>query len=451
VRAYAVLAVLAVLAGVLAATAPARGGLYTPPPADRDPVWSPDETQLAYYRQGSGIRLVNADGSGDHALPGIPAMPDFAISPDWLRIAVIVFQGSPNAFDLELFDLDGGGRRVLATATADAAPAFSPDGARIAYVAEDGVHVVDVDGGAAIRVAERPGFDLAWSPDGTQIAYAAVYPAYGRVEVVRADGGGAVATAEARSSGPAWSPDGRTLAYFQGKQVRVGIAGAAYTTPGPPGGRPSWTPDGRSIYYQARERLYRLDLAQGREHPVGPASADVALAPAGTAYAYSDAGACGDRVGIYVGRRRITDDCRVYGTPGPDRLVSSGALYEIVDGLGGDDRLVARGAAYVGGELDGGPGKDVLVGGFWPDRLVGGPGADTLYGGVNHDVLVGGPGRDRLYGQGGTDTIFARDGMRDLVDCGTNTGRTNKTPELDTAYVDRYDLVRGCERIFRSR
>jgi hypothetical protein len=65
-------------------------------------------------------------------------------------------------------------------------------------------------------------------------------------------------------------------------------------------------------------------------------------------------------------------------------------------------------------------------------------------------VLTGGPGADRLDGGGGSDRILARDGERDVVDCGTNTGRTNKTPERDVAFVDALDRVSHCERVFRS-
>jgi Ca2+-binding RTX toxin-like protein len=101
--------------------------------------------------------------------------------------------------------------------------------------------------------------------------------------------------------------------------------------------------------------------------------------------------------------------------------------------------------------LDGGDGNDLLRGGYWPDTLDGGNGDDTIYGGVNHDTLIGGAGRDRLFGQGGSDRIYARDGRRDKVDCGMNTGSTNTTPEVDKAYVDRNDIVIRCEKVYRSR
>ena len=43
-------------------------------------------------------------------------------------------------------------------------------------------------------------------------------------------------------------------------------------------------------------------------------------------------------------------------------------------------------------------------------------------------------------GGGGDDTINARDGVRDMVDCG---------PGDDLARVDRLDVVSGCEQVNR--
>jgi Ca2+-binding RTX toxin-like protein len=72
--------------------------------------------------------------------------------------------------------------------------------------------------------------------------------------------------------------------------------------------------------------------------------------------------------------------------------------------------------------------------------LLGGKGNDVLSGGPGNDVLDGGTGLDRLYGGPGNDTLRARDGQRDVVDCG---------PGRDAATVDRLDRVSGCEIVRR--
>ena len=115
---------------------------------------------------------------------------------------------------LELVHPDGSGLRTLATKALSAAePVFSPDGSRIAFAANDGIWTVGVDGGSPDRIATVEGRDLAWSPDGTQVAFT-TWPQLGvGVEIARTDGGGLIRAQVARSSKPSWSPDGR-LAYF---------------------------------------------------------------------------------------------------------------------------------------------------------------------------------------------------------------------------------------------
>lgn len=94
------------------------------------------------------------------------------------------------------------------------------------------------------------------------------------------------------------------------------------------------------------------------------------------------------------------------GTSGSDTLVGTVAHDEL-RGLGGDDTL--RGRA----------------------------GADDLFGGHGHDYIVGGPGRDTIRGGRGSDTISAQDGEVDHVYCGLGRG--------DTAMIDVFDVVHGCE------
>src|SRR3954470_11657987 len=95
---------LLVAVAALAAVAAARGGSYYPPPPDVQPVWSPDGTQLAYYRFADGIRVVNADGSGDRRIPNLPLTPQYGFSPDFRQVAYVVFLNTPNAYSLEVAD-----------------------------------------------------------------------------------------------------------------------------------------------------------------------------------------------------------------------------------------------------------------------------------------------------------------------------------------------------------
>jgi hypothetical protein len=83
---------------------------------------------------------------------------------------------------------------------------------------------------------------------------------------------------------------------------------------------------------------------------------------------------------------------------------------------------------------------NLLRGSKQADKIFGLGGNDRLYGFAGNDLIVGGPGKDKMYGGTGNDRLEARDGQRDLVDCG---------PGNDTAIVDNIDQVSACETVKR--
>jgi Ca2+-binding RTX toxin-like protein len=115
------------------------------------------------------------------------------------------------------------------------------------------------------------------------------------------------------------------------------------------------------------------------------------------------------------------------GTGGRD-VIDGTYRGELILGLGGGDTLNGRG------------GKDTVKGGDGVDEVSGGSGADEAYGNAGDDYLIDAPdtGTDLLYGGRGGDNVQARNfpAVKDVVYCGS--GR-------DVAYVDKLDVVRGCE------
>jgi Ca2+-binding RTX toxin-like protein len=109
---------------------------------------------------------------------------------------------------------------------------------------------------------------------------------------------------------------------------------------------------------------------------------------------------------------------------------------------------IANGPSTIAGN----GGDDQLTGMDYDDTMDGGTGADRIEGGIGQDVITGGPGKDTLFGEGdgnycgiyeckipfGNDTINARDGEADQIDCGVGT---------DTAIVDALDTVANCEKV----
>ena len=86
------------------------------------------------------------------------------------------------------------------------------------------------------------------------------------------------------------------------------------------------------------------------------------------------------------------------------------------------------------------PDVEDVGGGSKEDTFTGSGGVNTLEGGSGEDYAdgAGGAGDDLLGGRD-RDVLRARDGKRDVVDCGSGGG-------ADFAIVDRIDGTRRCER-----
>lgn len=149
---------------------------------------------------------------------------------------------------------------------------------------------------------------------------------------------------------------------------------------------------------------------------------------------------------------------QLYGYDGSDTLIGLEGDDDLDGGLGGD---VLRGgggidaATYAGRAgavavtIDGraddgeaGEGDNVstdiedVFGGEGPDNLTGSGAANLLDGAGGGDLLVGGGGADQFFGGAGDDEIQARDGVADVVECGSGS---------DRAAVDTDDVVGDCE------
>lgn len=150
--------------------------------------------------------------------------------------------GFPN--QIRTVNPDGTGDAALTDGTAfEAAPAWSPDGRRIAFMSTRGdpspadcqncnydIYAANADGSGLTRLTDDPGSDSepAWSPGGTQIVWAhtAELSPFSPTHlwIMNVDGSGKrQLTFGGDPSGerrPAWSPDGTKIAYTSGGAIR---------------------------------------------------------------------------------------------------------------------------------------------------------------------------------------------------------------------------------------
>ena len=334
----------------------AEGGTPRPltnGPADREPRWSPDGATLAFVGRGDDddateLRLLPTAGGEPRAIACRQgAISDVAWSPDGQTLAFTAVTHLADAGDSEPvvvdrldYKADGAGllgsrrrhlfvigledREPVALTWGDfsvAAPAWSPDGARLAFAAArhadrdlvsgSAIWLIDAGGGPSRELTPGEGVDgvPTWSPDGAAIAFVRGGPGHARLFTTGLEDG---RTAEVPS-----------IAALDRNVMSGG--------PGYPGARPRFTADGAEFLVCVREggctHLYRaaLDsnaavrLAGGPEHSVSGLSQS----------------ASGDRLALVVASPVSTGEVMVDGA-----VVASHTL-EDVDLIAPSRRLFA--------------------------------------------------------------------------------------------------------------
>ncbi|HET9248707.1 MAG TPA: hypothetical protein VFP13_02035, partial [Actinomycetota bacterium] len=170
-------------------------------------------------------------------------------------------------YDRHLYILHADGTETQVTPEPVDGAAISPDGARVVFasVNDDGLYVVDAEGGQPVRIAE--GEEPTFSPDGTQIAYlglprsdCCVPSEREHVWVANVDGTDAheilvdEPALDKGVFGLQWSPSGDYIAMANSLERRVAIYtfapdGSDFTKVIDGGMNPFWSPDGSEIAY----------------------------------------------------------------------------------------------------------------------------------------------------------------------------------------------------------
>ncbi|MCI0339665.1 MAG: hypothetical protein L0216_00705 [Planctomycetales bacterium] len=178
--------------------------------------------------------------------------------------------------------LAGRSIEVKTTHTTDAySPAMSPDGQRIAYVAEDdkrnpSIWVMNADGTGATQLTN--GMTPTWSPDGKRIAFTLFDPVTGNNNIWIMDADGSAKkqlTQVGDNTRPAWSPNARRIAYVSNRgensnrdvwlmDIEEGAGERQVTNYLGPDSGPAWTPDGRWLVFHSKRNTNEYNVWMGR-------------------------------------------------------------------------------------------------------------------------------------------------------------------------------------------
>ena len=246
-------------------------GKYT----NRNPVVSPDGATISFLSTRDGtleIYTRGLDGTDETRLTHNDKGDDENVSwsPDGERIVhtsyhLIPLSEAAKAAEIYVMNADGSDPTRLTDNDAwDSQPAWSPDGAQIAFAsARDGnyeIYLMPADGSNPVNLTHHEGRDMRprWTDDGARISFISNRDGQNALYAMDADGSNVTPLLDELSS--VWSPDGATVVFVKGprREKEVFIRDADGTNeiqltdhPGFNNTAPAWSPDGTRIFFES--------------------------------------------------------------------------------------------------------------------------------------------------------------------------------------------------------
>lgn len=263
---------------------------------------------------------------------------------------------------IQTMNPDGTGKTLLTSGINDRNPAWSPDGARIAFDGQvttgqgiSDIYVMNADGTSVTQLTNDPADDAnpAWSPDGSQIVFESTRDGNRELYTMNADGSNQVRLTNdpATDRDPSWSPDGTKIAFSSDRESYVcdnpanpycrvrptyriftidtgGGAATRVTVSSPANGcgngqdhfQPDWSPSGAQLVYESSD----LDDCQEgfamRVVTTGPGGGEIFYAVDGSP---ADKGLAWSPDGLHIAAVYFDDLWMLRASGGYDQVITS--------------------------------------------------------------------------------------------------------------------------------
>jgi Tol biopolymer transport system component len=279
-------------------------------------AWAPDANSLIYAARRMGqMRLWRLPVSGaapkdlvviskNPLYPAVARNGAFAFAESRLNSAI-----DRTTIGTALSD----GEPLIRSKGRETAPAFSPDGKRIANISDqsgaDQIWVQDANGGNRVQITHLEGQSSptrpSWSPDGKMLMFTVRGPGVAGIFVAAVEGG-QPRRILSEGSRPSWSGDGKSI-YYDLRQ-RIWRAAADGSNPQALTGErgrgiygPLESQDGKYVYFRKLGSIWRIPANGGAEEEIvsGIDASAVQLAPKGLYYREMRRGRQADSIYYY--------------------------------------------------------------------------------------------------------------------------------------------------------